>query len=110
MRLTKQFLIVLLCLGVPLQADIRDRPPMVTAASWAVAEGQEIRFSKAADSRHQIASLTKLMTSLVVLEALTSEEDLGLDVWLQRTVVVSKTAATGPMRSKTGPLRSKRGQ
>lgn len=95
MRLNKQLLIVLLCLSAPLHADIRDRPPMVTATSWAVAEGQEIRFSKSADTLHQIASLTKLMTSLVVMETLSSEgEARELDGWLQRTVVVSKAAAT----------------
>ena len=41
---------------------------MVSAASWAIAMDGEILFSKGAGEVRQIASLTKVMTAIVVLE------------------------------------------
>lgn len=45
-------------------------PPFVTAKSWSIMDGRtgEILFGKCENDRREIASLTKMMTSFVVIQ------------------------------------------
>lgn len=71
-------------------ADLLEDPPMITAKSWAVADGNTglILFSEQLDTKRQIASLTKLMTALVVLEDVAKTPEV-----LNKIVSVSHQAA-----------------
>ncbi|MEL0066386.1 MAG: serine hydrolase [Gammaproteobacteria bacterium] len=72
-------------------ADLRNEPPMTSAQHWLVAEQGEVLFARNAAAPVQIASLTKLMTALVVLDVLGAEAK-----WVQQRVSVSNLAATLP--------------
>ena len=72
-------------------ADAIDGPPVVTAAAWAVvdADSGELLFGHDEDVKRQQASVTKLMTALLVLER--AAADPG---FLAETVKVSARAGT----------------
>lgn len=72
-------------------ADTPAGPPVVTAAAWAVvdAESGDLLYGHEADTKRQQASVTKLMTALLVLER--AAADAGL---LAETVRVSARAGT----------------
>jgi D-alanyl-D-alanine carboxypeptidase (penicillin-binding protein 5/6) len=74
-RLTLAGLLALLLLGAPARAQA---PPQVSAPSALVIEGstQDVAYRKAADSRHSIASATKLMTALLALERAKLSDEL----------------------------------
>lgn len=72
--------------------DIAQKPPMTTADSWVLADGESGRIivSQNAKKRSQIASLTKVMTAVVVLEYLASKAEAEDS---QSILVVSKSAS-----------------
>jgi D-alanyl-D-alanine carboxypeptidase (penicillin-binding protein 5/6) len=72
-------------------ADTPAGPPVVTAAAWAVvdADSGELILGHEADARRQQASITKLMTALLVLER--AAADAG---FLAEMVSVSARAGT----------------
>ena len=72
-------------------ADSSTGPPVVTAAAWAVvdADSGELILGHEADARRQQASITKLMTALLVLER--AAADAG---FLAEMVSVSARAGT----------------
>lgn len=87
---------IFLCVScLPAQAQsLESAPPIqLTAPSYLLADAETgaIIFEKDADTPRQVASLTKLMTVLLVLERL----DRG-EISLDDTVAVSKTAASAP--------------
>ena len=87
---------IFLCVScLPAQAQpLESAPPIqLTAPSYLLADAETgaIIFEKNADTPRQVASLTKLMTVLLVLERL----DRG-EISLDDTVAVSKTAASAP--------------
>ena len=87
---------IFLCVScLPAQAQpLESAPPIqLTAPSYLLADAETgaIIFEKGADTPRQVASLTKLMTVLLVLERL----DRG-EISLDDTVAVSKTAASAP--------------
>ena len=87
---------IFLCVScLPAQAQsLESAPPIqLTAPSYLLADAETgaIIFEKDADTPRQVASLTKLMTVLLVLERL----DRG-EISLDDTVTVSKTAASAP--------------
>jgi|TARA_B110000263_G_scaffold248816_1_gene264639 D-alanyl-D-alanine carboxypeptidase (penicillin-binding protein 5/6) len=51
--------------------DLLNAPPIVSAKSWAVARDGQVLFSFRPDSQYPIASLSKIMTALLVLESTT---------------------------------------
>ena len=64
------------CMAVVCTGAHADSPPVVSAASWLVLDGQsgKILAGKNIDERRSPASLTKLMTAYVVLEAIKQGE------------------------------------
>ena len=72
-------------------ADTSAGPPVVTAAAWAVvdADSGELILGHEADAKRQQASITKLMTALIVLER--AAADAG---FLAEMVSVSARAGT----------------
>jgi D-alanyl-D-alanine carboxypeptidase (penicillin-binding protein 5/6) len=72
-------------------ADSSTGPPVVTAAAWAVvdADSGELILGHEADAKRQQASITKLMTALIVLER--AAADAG---FLAEMVSVSARAGT----------------
>ena len=88
---------IFLCAScLPAQAQpLENAPPIqLTAPSYLLADAETgaIIFEKGADTPRQVASLTKLMTVLLVLERL----DRG-EISPDDTVTVSKTAASAPL-------------
>jgi len=67
-------------------------PPFVTAKSWAIMDGRtgEILFGKCENDRREIASLTKIMTSFVVVQIIRKIKLNARKTMLQ----VSKNAAS----------------
>lgn len=82
---------LLLAVSACANADLRDEPPMTSSEYWLIAEDGEVLFARNAESRVQIASLTKMMTALVVRDVLGAEPD-----WSQHRISVSHLAATLP--------------
>lgn len=72
-------------------ADEPAGPPVVTAAAWAVvdADSGELLLGKEADATRHQASVTKIMTALIVLERAAAEPAL-----LAETVAISSRAGT----------------
>lgn len=66
--------------------DLRDAPPIVSAKSWAVARDGHVLFSYKPDSPLPMASLSKVMTALLVLESTTD--------FAQKTKVSRRTDQT----------------
>lgn len=77
---------------VHLQRIIAEPPPFVTAKSWAVADGRtgDILFGKGETERHEVASLTKIMTAYTALRL---AKQYNVDLEYTRTQVSERAAA-----------------
>lgn len=81
-------------------ADAPAGPPIVTAAAWAVvdADSGELLFGRDEDAKRQQASITKLMTALLVLERSVVDPDFFAEK-------VSVSARAGGETGSTAQLR-----
>ena len=81
-------------------ADTSTGPPVVTAAAWAVvdADSGELILGHEADAKRQQASITKLMTALIVLERAAADADFLAEM-------VSVSARAGTETGSTAQLR-----
>ena len=81
-------------------ADVPDGPPVVTAAAWAVVDAATgaLLFGKEADATRQQASVTKIMTALLVIERTATEAGFLNDTVSVSTRAGTETGSTAQLR------------
>jgi D-alanyl-D-alanine carboxypeptidase (penicillin-binding protein 5/6) len=81
-------------------ADEPGGPPVVTAAAWAVVDAAtgELLCGERADENRQQASLTKIMTALVVLEAAAREPGMLGEIVRVSARAAAETGSTAQLR------------
>jgi len=80
--------------------DSSTGPPVVTAAAWAVvdADSGELILGHEADARRQQASITKLMTALLVLERVAADADFLAEMVRVSVRAGTETGSTAQLR------------